>query len=248
MSHQIRKCRRLSIIWHNGPIRVLSVPPCFGGHWCPTYSTTQSWALEVFLHFFNNKKLLFAFFIKLIWLRVGFLNRTGAEISYSFFKKCNKIIFEYWKHSKIPKVPSSAKIPTLQTDDIAHRIVSLASNNEQSLFLFEFFLIYIFASCKFWVSYGRFSQAACFSQGEWQSLSGVIFLFLKDTSSGEIKICVRYQNQITPIESRGNNNLGKEVETFPFFFTNERYVQSWRIWRGRDYYMPTWRSVKQMVY
>ena len=31
-------------------------------------------------NFLNNKKLLLAFFLKLISLGVGFLNRTGAEI------------------------------------------------------------------------------------------------------------------------------------------------------------------------
>ena len=40
----------------------------------------QSWALSVFFNFFYNKKWVFAFFIKLIWLGVGFLNRTGGEI------------------------------------------------------------------------------------------------------------------------------------------------------------------------
>ena len=35
-----------------------------------------------FFNFSNNKKWVFAFFIKLIWLGEGFLNRTGAEISY----------------------------------------------------------------------------------------------------------------------------------------------------------------------
>ena len=34
----------------------------------------QSWALSVFFNFFNNKKWLFTFFIKLIWLGVGILN------------------------------------------------------------------------------------------------------------------------------------------------------------------------------
>ena len=42
----------------------------------------QSWALAVFLNVFNNKNDLFAFFMKLIWLGVGFLNRTVAEICY----------------------------------------------------------------------------------------------------------------------------------------------------------------------
>ena len=40
------------------------------------------WALEVFFNFVNSKELFFAFFIKLNWLGVGFLNRTGAEIGY----------------------------------------------------------------------------------------------------------------------------------------------------------------------
>ena len=35
-------------------------------------STKQSWALEVVLNFFSNKKLFFAFCIKLIWLGVDF--------------------------------------------------------------------------------------------------------------------------------------------------------------------------------
>ena len=40
----------------------------------------KSGALSVFLNFFN--KMIFAFFIKLILLGVGFLNRTGEEIGY----------------------------------------------------------------------------------------------------------------------------------------------------------------------
>ena len=40
----------------------------------------QSWALSVFFNFFNSKKWFLAFFIKLIWLGVGFFNKTGAEI------------------------------------------------------------------------------------------------------------------------------------------------------------------------
>ena len=39
-------------------------------------------AFLVFLIIFNNKKWFLAFFIKLIWLGVGFLNRTGAEVGY----------------------------------------------------------------------------------------------------------------------------------------------------------------------
>ena len=40
------------------------------------YLLEQSWALSVFLNFFNNKKWFFAFFIQLIRLGVGFLNRN----------------------------------------------------------------------------------------------------------------------------------------------------------------------------
>ena len=32
--------------------------------------------------YFHSLKMIFAFFIKLNWLGVGFLNRTGAEIGY----------------------------------------------------------------------------------------------------------------------------------------------------------------------
>ena len=61
-------------------------------------SAYQSWALLVFFHFFNNKNWFFSFFIKLIWLWVGFLNRTGAEIGYQLDKKCKKFIFYHWKN------------------------------------------------------------------------------------------------------------------------------------------------------
>ena len=47
--------------------------------WRTCDKRVASWALEVFLNLFTNKKLFFAFFIKLIWLGVGFLNRTGEE-------------------------------------------------------------------------------------------------------------------------------------------------------------------------
>ena len=46
---------------------------------------TQRWALLVFLNFFSKKKWFLAFFIKLIWPGVGFLNRTGAQIYYIIF-------------------------------------------------------------------------------------------------------------------------------------------------------------------
>ena len=46
------------------------------------FQGAQRWALEVFFNFLNNKKWLFALFIKVIWLGVGFLNGTGAEIGY----------------------------------------------------------------------------------------------------------------------------------------------------------------------
>ena len=43
---------------------------------------SAEWALSVCFNFFSNKKRFFAFLIKLIWLGVSFLNRTGAEIGY----------------------------------------------------------------------------------------------------------------------------------------------------------------------
>ena len=58
-------------------------------------------------NFFNNKKWFFAFFVKLIWLGVGFLNRAGSEIGNRNLIKNAKNHFYYWKNLKIPKVPSS---------------------------------------------------------------------------------------------------------------------------------------------
>ena len=49
-----------------------------------------------FLIFSLLNIFFFCIFIKLIWLGVGFLNRTGAEIASLFDKKWNKIIFYYW--------------------------------------------------------------------------------------------------------------------------------------------------------
>ena len=46
------------------------------------YESKQSWALEVFFNFFNNKIWFFARLIKLIWPGVGFLITTEAEIGY----------------------------------------------------------------------------------------------------------------------------------------------------------------------
>ena len=70
--------------------------------------TVQSWALEVFFNFFNNEKLLFAIFIKLIWLGVGFLNRTGAEIGYylDFLKNAKKsfLTIEKFKNTKSAQI------------------------------------------------------------------------------------------------------------------------------------------------
>ena len=42
----------------------------------------QTWALSDFLIFSKIKNDCFAFFIKLIWLGVGFLNRIGEETGY----------------------------------------------------------------------------------------------------------------------------------------------------------------------
>ena len=67
---------------------------------------SQSWALSVFLNFFNNKKLFLAFFIKLIWLGVGFLNRTGAKIGYLLYKKCKKTFYIIEKIKKYLKCPA----------------------------------------------------------------------------------------------------------------------------------------------
>ena len=69
----------------------------------------QSWALSVFFNFFNNKQLFFPFFIKLIWLGVGFLNRTGAEIGYQLDKRMQK---NHFIIEKIQKYTESAQLWT----------------------------------------------------------------------------------------------------------------------------------------
>ena len=66
----------------------------------PWKAQVQSWALEVFLDFFNDKKWFFAFFIKLIWLGVFFLNRTGAEIGNQLAQKWKKNYFLLLKKLK----------------------------------------------------------------------------------------------------------------------------------------------------
>ena len=44
-------------------------------------SRTEPGTFGIF-YFFNSKNWFFAFLTELIWLGVGFLNRTGAEIGY----------------------------------------------------------------------------------------------------------------------------------------------------------------------
>ena len=58
--------------------------------WFSMYTTYKAFSAELgtfgIFYFFSNK-MIFAFFIKLIWLWVGFLNRTGAEVGYYFALK-----------------------------------------------------------------------------------------------------------------------------------------------------------------
>ena len=65
----------------------------------------QSWALSVIFKFVNNKTF-FCIFIKLIWLGVGFLNRTGEEIGYWFEKNAIKSFFITEKIKKYRKCPA----------------------------------------------------------------------------------------------------------------------------------------------
>ena len=79
----------------------------------------QSWALEVFLNFFTDKKLFFAFFIKLIWLGVGFLNKTGEEIGYLFyFKNAIKSFCIIEKNKIYLKCPALFDGPFVQRQDL----------------------------------------------------------------------------------------------------------------------------------
>ena len=58
-----------------------------------------------FLVFSLIKNEFVPFFIKLIWLGVGFLNRTGAEIGYQLDKSAKKSFFIIEKMKKYRKCP-----------------------------------------------------------------------------------------------------------------------------------------------
>ena len=60
----------------------------------------------IFKFFSMIKNDFFSYFIKLIWLGVGFLNRTGAEIGYSFDKNAIKSYFIIEKIQKYLKCPA----------------------------------------------------------------------------------------------------------------------------------------------
>ena len=79
LSSKLIKCATIS--WR---IFIFCIPGTNGlilGH-ANRNCLVQSWALAVFFNFFYNKKWFVTFFVKLIWLGVVFLNRTGAEIVY----------------------------------------------------------------------------------------------------------------------------------------------------------------------
>ena len=65
-----------------------------------TSDSEQSWALLVFFIFSIIKNYFVAFFTKLIWLGVGFLNRTSAEIGYYLYKKMQTNHFLLLKNFK----------------------------------------------------------------------------------------------------------------------------------------------------
>ena len=67
----------------------------------------QSWALSVFLNFFNNKRWFFCIFCKVnnLFLHQSYL-KSPLPVKLTRYKM-QKIIFYYWKNSKIPQVPSS---------------------------------------------------------------------------------------------------------------------------------------------
>ena len=73
-------------------------------------SKAQSLRYFWIFFFYSKKRTFFAFFVKLTRLGVGFLNRAGAEMGYSFdLKKCDEIIFftveKCQKYLKCPALP-----------------------------------------------------------------------------------------------------------------------------------------------
>ena len=90
-------------------------------HTAPTH---RNWTLSVFFNVFNNKKSFFAFFIKLIWLGVGFLSRTGAETGHKLYKKCKKSLFI------IKNIQKYRKCPALHTHTHTHCVfIALPHHN-----------------------------------------------------------------------------------------------------------------------
>ena len=87
-----------------------------------------------FRHFFNNKKWICAFFIKLIWLGVGCLNRTGAEIGYyiNLIKNAKKSFFIIEKIQKIPKCPALEKTEHLALTRNLKSITNFGNFNSPS--------------------------------------------------------------------------------------------------------------------
>ena len=68
----------------------------------------QSWALLVFLNFFNNKKWFFCIFYE---VNDQFLNRSYLKsplpVKLTWWKM-KKIILCFWTNSKMPKVPKNS--------------------------------------------------------------------------------------------------------------------------------------------
>ena len=92
-------------------------------------SNKQSWALSVFFNFFNNKKKIYwIFFIKLISLGVGFLNRLLT------WKKCKKSFFIIGKFQKCRKCPA---LPTNQFGRFTNGGCTRVNDSFPSIYLFR---------------------------------------------------------------------------------------------------------------
>ena len=81
------------------------------GHWAMTYE--QSWALSVFMNFFNNRKWFCIFYqVNSLLLHQSYLKRPPPVINLTKNGQKNFLLLKKWKQK--PEVPSSAYECSLQ--------------------------------------------------------------------------------------------------------------------------------------
>ena len=125
-------------------------------HCIPVHSPSRA---GHFRYFFNNKKWFFSFFIKLVWLGVGFLNRTGAEIGYLFDKKMqwnHFLLLKKFKNTECAQLCLSVQCTKLYMCTCVHciYIASLVLRKLSVLIEFRVYTVHCQCSSKPWFRCG----------------------------------------------------------------------------------------------